>query len=104
MNYANMISNIPTSLLITACIAVIILSFIILRKFAVNENKKMIEEQLFAIQNPDKIEKIKLVDRPEVCCVVTIQNKKPEIIAYGVQAVRIFDQLVLANPKLAQQS
>jgi hypothetical protein len=63
MNYSNIVPYIPTSVLIIACFTTIILSFIVLRKFAVNENKKMIKEQIFAIQNPDKIEKIKLVDR-----------------------------------------
>jgi len=100
MYFSNIISTIPTPVMIAVCVAVVALSFYLLRKSVVSDHNKMLKAQDFAIQNPEKIEKIKLVDNREIYCVVTIQDKEPEIIAEGVKAVRLYDQLIVANPKL----
>ena len=103
MDYLKLVSaNIPTSVLLCICVAVVVISLVLLRKMTVKEHKKVLYTQAFALANPDKIKKIKLVDRQEVYCVATLEGKGPEIIAYGVQAVRVFDQLVAANPSLAK--
>jgi hypothetical protein len=103
MDYLKLVSaNIPTPVLLFVCVAVVVLSLVLIRKITVKEHKKMLEVQSFALANPNQIEKIKLVDHREIYCVVTMADKEPTIIAEGVQAVRVFDQLILANPQLAK--
>lgn len=97
-----MIENVPTYILIMVPIIIVVLTLVFFKKLANNENKKMLEDQDFALANPDKIEKVKLVDHREVFCVVTLKGKSPVIIANGVQAVRVFDKLILAKPELAE--
>lgn len=104
MYYTNMLPTDQATqyMLLGTAIAIVVLSLWLFRKMALSDHNKMLEHQAFAMKNPNKIEKIKLVDRREVYCVVTIADKQPEIIAQGVQAVRIFDKLVAANPSLAK--
>jgi hypothetical protein len=94
-------ANLVTTVLVLICIVALMGSFWILRKTVVIERNTMLKDQKFAVENPDKIQKIKLVDRAEVYCVVNMENKPPAIIAYGVQAVRLFDQIISQNPALA---
>ncbi len=102
MDYKSMISNLPTSVLIIACIVVVALSLFFLRTMAKSEHNKMLEAKKEALENPAKIEKIKLVDHREIYCVVTMKGKGPDIIAQGVEAVRLYDQLLISNPELAK--
>lgn len=103
MYYINLVAaKTSTPVLLFACFAIVVSTLILFRKLASNENKKMLETQAFALENPNQIEKIKLVEHREIFCVVTMTDKKPEIIAQGVQAVRVFDQLLAANPNLSK--
>lgn len=90
-----------TYILIVACFIIPILGIVLLRKMANHDHKTMLEAQDFALNNPEQIAKIKLVDGSEVFCVVTLKDQKSVIVAQGVQAVRVFDKLIVANPRLA---
>lgn len=87
-------------LLIIASIAIIVLACMLMRKMSSHDHNKMLKAQSFALENPEKIETIKLVDRNEVYCVVKMHGASPEIIANGVEAVRVYDKLMLLNPTL----
>lgn len=93
-------NNVTSGLLISLALLIVILGCILMRRMTANEHSKMLKAQSFALENPEKIEKMKLVDRSEVFCVVTLSDKSSAVIAYGVEAVRVYDKLILLNPKL----